>query len=103
MQALAFVDYGPVPLAERAGSGQNRCVVAAPAPRQQRERTLPQQTTRLEKAVVKERAKRRAKTHHDLERKRAGRRFLALMLTLAFVAVVLGLTIWDQIQALFGL
>ncbi len=103
MQALAFFDYGPVPLAEYAGRGKNPCVVAAPAPRQQRERALPQQTTRLEKAVVKERAKRRAKIHHDLERKRAGKRFLALMLTLAFIAAVLGLTIWDQIQALFGL
>ncbi len=103
MQALAWVDYGSVPLAETAGTGKNPCVVAAPAPRQQRERTLPQQTTRLEKAVVKERAKRRAKTYHDVERKRAGRRFLALMLTLVFVAIALGLTIWDQIQALFGL
>jgi hypothetical protein len=103
MQAIAFVDYGPVPLAERTGRGKNPCVVAAPAPRDQRERTLPQQTTRLERAVVKERAKRRAKTYHDIERKRAGRRFLALMLTLVFVGIVLGLTIWDQIQALFGL
>src|SRR5262245_12447651 len=98
MQAIAFTDYGPVPLAEWAGRGKNPCVVAAPAPRQQRERPLPQQTTRLEKAVVKERAKRRAKIHHDLERKRAGKRFFALLLTLAFIAVVLGLTIWDQIQ-----
>jgi hypothetical protein len=77
--------------------------VAAPAPRPKRTRPLPQQTTRLERAVVKERAKRRAQIHHDLERRRAGRRFWVLFATLIFVTLVLALTIWDQIQALFGL
>jgi hypothetical protein len=54
-------------------------------------------------AVVKERAKRRARTAHDLERRRAGRHFLVLLVGLIFVSLVLALTIWDQIQALFGL
>ena len=52
---------------------------------------------------MKERAKRRARTAHELEQRRAGRRFLVLLLALIFVSLVLALTIWDQIQALFGL
>jgi hypothetical protein len=52
---------------------------------------------------VRERARRRAQIEHRIERGRARRRFQVLMLALLFFAVVLGLTIWDQIQALFGL
>jgi hypothetical protein len=53
--------------------------------------------------VVRERAKRRAWIEHEAEKRRARRRFLVLLLALLFVAIVLALTIWDQIQALFGL
>jgi hypothetical protein len=52
---------------------------------------------------VRERAKRRARIEHEREKRHARRRFLVLLLTLLFVATVLALTIWDQIQALFGL
>jgi hypothetical protein len=52
---------------------------------------------------VKERAKRRARIYHDLERRRAGRRFWVLFAALIFVSLILALTIWDQIQAIFGL
>jgi hypothetical protein len=53
--------------------------------------------------VVRERAKRRARLEHQRELKRARRRFGVLLLGLLFVAIVIALTIWDQIQALFGL
>ncbi|MDQ4082730.1 MAG: hypothetical protein M3123_07565 [Actinomycetota bacterium] len=56
-----------------------------------------------ERAVVRERAKRRARLEHERERKRARARFFVLLGALVFVALVLSLTIWDQIQALFGL
>ncbi len=53
--------------------------------------------------MVRERARRRAKVEHDREKTLARRRFWILVAFLLFVAVVLALTIWDQIQALFGL
>jgi cell division septal protein FtsQ len=53
--------------------------------------------------LIRERAKRRARVEHAREKKRARRRFQVLLLALLFLAIVLGLTIWDQIQALFGL
>ena len=53
--------------------------------------------------MVRERARRRAKIEHDRQKKLASRRFWILLCFLLFVACILALTIWDQIQALFGL
>ena len=53
--------------------------------------------------MVRERARRRAKVEHDRQKKLAARRFWILLCFLLFVACILALTIWDQIQALFGL
>ena len=53
--------------------------------------------------MVRERARRRAKSEHDRQKKLAKRRFFILVAFLLFVACILALTIWDQIQALFGL
>jgi hypothetical protein len=53
--------------------------------------------------MIRERAKRRARIEHEREKKLARRRFQVLLLALLFVTIVLGLTIWDQIEALFGL
>ena len=52
---------------------------------------------------IADRAKRRAQTEHKLERERARRRFAVLLFLLLLAAVLISLTIWDQIQALFGL
>ena len=75
----------------------------APAPRRARPSRLVRPPSPVERAVVRERAKRRARLEHERERRRARRRFLVLLLVLLFVSVVLGLTIWDQIETLFGL
>jgi cell division septal protein FtsQ len=75
----------------------------APAPRRARPSAAPRPASPLERSLVRERAKRRAKIEHERERRRAQRRFLVLMGALLFLAAVLALTIWDQIQALFGL
>jgi cell division septal protein FtsQ len=75
----------------------------APAPRRAAAPRVVRQPSRVERAVLRERARRRARVEHKLERKRARRRFLVLLVFLLFVTVFLGLTIWDQIQALFGL
>ena len=78
--------------------------MAAPAPRRAREqRPLHQEPTRLQRSLVRERAKRRARIEHERERRRARRRFLVLLLVLLFFTAVLSLTIWDTIEALFGL
>ena len=55
------------------------------------------------RAFAKERAKRRAREEHQTELERARVRFWALVGALLFFAVILSLTIWDQIQALFGI
>jgi hypothetical protein len=78
--------------------------MAAPAPRRAREqRPLPQEPTRLQRSLVRERAKRRAQIEHERERRRARRRFLVLLLVLLFFTAGLSLTIWDTIETLFGL
>jgi len=79
--------------------------MAAPAPRRARvERVVThQEPTRLQRSLVRERAKRRAQIEHERERRRARRRFAVLMLALLFFAAVLSLTIWDEIETLFGL
>jgi hypothetical protein len=53
--------------------------------------------------MVRERARRRARIEHDRQKRLGRRRFLVLLLFLLFVACILALTIWDQVQALFGL
>ncbi len=74
----------------------------APARREQPRRAVPPPSP-IERAVRVQRAKRRARIEHERERRRARRRFAVLMLALLFFTAILGLTIWDQIQALFGL
>jgi hypothetical protein len=78
--------------------------MAAPAPRRARaQRPSRQEPSRLQRSLVRERAKRRAKIEHERERRHARRRFAALMLVLLFFTAVLSLTIWDEIETLFGL
>ena len=78
-------------------------VMPAPAPRRA---TRPKQvrlTPAVERNLRVERAKRRAQIEHKLERQHARRRFAVLLFLLLLAAVLISLTIWDQIQALFGL
>jgi hypothetical protein len=75
----------------------------ASAPRPARPFRQARPPSPLERNVVRERAKRRARLEHQRELNRARRRFQVLLLGLLFVTIVIALTIWDQIQALFGL
>jgi hypothetical protein len=71
-----------------------------------RRATRPKQvrpTPAVERNLRVERAKRRARIEHKLERRRARHRFTVLLFLLLLAAVLISLTIWDQIQALFGL
>jgi hypothetical protein len=49
------------------------------------------------------RAKRRARVEQRHRTRVAGLRFYATLVALVFVIVVFGLTIWNEIQRLFGL
>lgn len=49
------------------------------------------------------RAKRRARVEQYRRKRQAGLRFYVILVVLVFVTVVLGLTIWNEIQRLFGL
>jgi hypothetical protein len=81
---------------------ENPAVMAAPAPRRAEADEPPIDPEAVPRAFARERAKRRARDEHELELKRARVRFWALFFGLLFFAIVLSLTILDQIQALFG-
>lgn len=57
----------------------------------------------IRRAYRRERAKRRARSEHRREAKHAGVRFWVVLWVLLFASVILVLTIWAQIQQLFGL
>jgi hypothetical protein len=76
--------------------------VAQPARRSARE-TPPLDPSAVQRAYRHERAKRRARHERDRAHRRAGLRFLGVLLVLLGMAVALGLTAWQQIERLFGL
>ena len=49
------------------------------------------------------RRKRNARIEHRLELKRAKRRFWVLVGALFMLALFLGVTIWEQVQSMFGI
>jgi hypothetical protein len=80
--------------------------MAATAPRRQPapdERPPPLDPVAVPRAMVAHRARRYAREDHTVEVKRGRIRFWTLVITLLFVGAVLAFTIWDQIEALFGI
>jgi hypothetical protein len=57
----------------------------------------------IDRAYRQHRAKRRAKIEHRQRAKHASLRFWVVLWFLLFASVVLALTIWNQMQSLFGL
>ena len=57
----------------------------------------------VDRAYLQERAKRRARVEHGRARRRASLRFWLVLLVLAVASVLLSLTIWHEIERLFGL
>jgi hypothetical protein len=55
------------------------------------------------RAVARARARRRARIEHQQELRRARIRFFALLGALVFLALFISLSIWEKIQAVFGL
>jgi hypothetical protein len=57
----------------------------------------------IDRAYLQERARRRARAEHSRARKRAGLRFWVVLMALIVVSVVLTVTIWREVERLFGL
>jgi hypothetical protein len=91
------------PFALIPAKGKNPRPMPAPARRRSAAERAVRPPSPVERALVRERARRRAQIEHQRERKHARRRFVVLVVFLLFVTTFIGLTIWDQIQALFGL
>jgi hypothetical protein len=77
--------------------------MAASAPRRAHAEEPPVDPQAVERALVRERAKRRARIAYQRELRRARRRFWLLLLGLLALVVVLAITVWDQVQSLFGI
>jgi len=57
----------------------------------------------VDRAYLQERARRRARVERTRARRRAGLRFWLVLLVLLAATVLLSLTIWREIERLFGL
>ena len=57
----------------------------------------------IDRAYLQERARRRARAERSRARKRAGLRFWVVLMALIVVSVVLTVTIWHEVERLFGL
>lgn len=77
--------------------------MAQPAREQQSEAPPPVDPTAVPRAYRKERARRRARVERAQERRLAAFRFISVLLLLAALAALLVLTIWNQVERLFGL
>jgi hypothetical protein len=57
----------------------------------------------VDRAYLQERARRRARVEHSRARRRAGLRFWIVLIVLVAVSILLTLTIWREVERLFGL
>jgi len=57
----------------------------------------------VDRAYLQERARRRARVERTRARRRAGLRFWLVLLGLVAVSLILTLTIWREVERLFGL
>ncbi|HSC93029.1 MAG TPA: hypothetical protein VLB86_15350 [Gaiellaceae bacterium] len=74
-----------------------------PARRPRSEAPPPVDPTAVQRAYRLERAKRRARVDRDRERRLAAFRFTSVLLLLVTLAALLVITVWNQIENLFGL
>jgi hypothetical protein len=77
--------------------------IAAPAPHRAPTEDPPVDPAAVRRAFALHRAKRRARIEHERELRRARLRFFVLLGGLVFLALFLSLSIWEKIQAVFGL
>jgi hypothetical protein len=79
--------------------------VAQPAPRQRRppETAPPIDPTAVGRAYRLERAKRRARVKRQRERQNAQLRFWTVLVVLTAMLALMSLTVWNEIERLFGI
>ncbi len=78
--------------------------MAQPAGSREREpETPPIDPYAIRRAYRKERARRRARVERQREQRLADLRFVAMLAALFALSVFLTLTIWQEVQRLFGL
>jgi hypothetical protein len=56
----------------------------------------------IERAYLRERARRRARVHRQNESRSSNARFWVVLAVLVFLTVLLSLTAWHEIQTTFG-
>jgi hypothetical protein len=57
----------------------------------------------VERAYRLQRARRRARVARSREKRRAGLRFMLVLVALVALSVYLSLTVWNEVERLFGL
>jgi hypothetical protein len=82
---------------------QQSALIGSPAPKRPTIEDPPIDPTAVERRFAAARARRRSRIEHKRELKRARIRFLVLLGVLLFVTIFLALSIWEKIQAAFGL
>jgi hypothetical protein len=77
--------------------------VARPEPVQTPEEPPVDPSAAIEHAYRFHRAKRRVRQRRRYEMRKANVRFYVVLVTLVFVSVLVALTVWNEIQRIFGL
>ena len=78
--------------------------MAEPATRRRaREDAPPFDPVAIDRAYLQERARRRARAERSRARRHAGLRFWLVLLGLILVSIFLTVTIWREVERLFGL
>jgi hypothetical protein len=57
----------------------------------------------IERSYARERARRRARTERRSAARRSNARFWIVLVVLTFLTVFLALTVWNEIQQIFGI
>jgi hypothetical protein len=92
-----------IPACGQPPNRQESALIGSPAPKRPPADDPPVDPTAIPRAFAQARARRRARLEHGRELKRARLRFLGLLGVLALVTIFLAFSIWEKIQAVFGL
>lgn len=76
--------------------------VAQPLPTRAEHEAPPIDPTAVQRAYRLERARRRVRDERRRDKRRASRRFWVIMLGLVVACVLLAMTVWHEVQQLFG-
>jgi hypothetical protein len=78
-------------------------IVPEPVQQAAREETPPLDPHAIDRAYRLHRARRRARVEHRRQLRQAGMRFWLVLVVLLALSILLALTLWSEIEQLFGL